>query len=722
MKDIKDYIFSGLVLIIFLIPFCSGGINIISISIFEIITFTLVLLWGVNIIFCSEETLTIVKSPINFFFIVFLLFIIFQLIPLPPFLIKKLSFHTFQDKIYICDFNEYFANNICKDKWICIAYYWFDGFNNLLMILLYFSIFFLLIQLVQKKSQLNLIVYVIIISGLLEALIGKSPDFWWWANHIQSKTSNGKYITNEHFASYMIMIILLTIGLIITKLKNKSSKKTIKKIFTESISNQSNPEIIFLLFCSFVMGLRLLVSGSDKAIISLACGLFFFSIFIIAKNMKKVGFLIIFFSIFICFYSLLNSNDNNNNLSIDHEKHSSQISGFNILDDYPFFGVGYGSFSNIKKRYIEFHQNLNQENEFLQMFAIHGYIGSIIIITTILAFFYKILALYRKRKYLYSIGLCSGCMAGILGILFYSLYNCNFHISSNCIIFASILAICFISINIKRSNSQNTFLYRLVKIRLTPYTKYSSLFLFFLIWSILIYPACMNILAEKNCPMPKKNQLTKSVTKKNITKAISFNPNNSYYYYKMALYYMQKSSYNNKEKDDNISNAILYLYKSILLNPTHAMYWYDLGKQFSFLKKDSVIYISTYLKYADKCFKMAYKQEPDNSELLFEIGSYWVFRSKILTKENNIGKFENDNQKNQDIQDIIIDASNNAQGIKNFQQIFKKAIKLKPELWYRAVDIIWKQYPDDRIVLGIVPENNDEIRDLVLKRIVMKSG
>ena len=54
-------------------------------------------------------------------------------------------------------------------------------------------------------------------------------------------------------------------------------------------------------------------------------------------------------------------------------------------------------------------------------------------------------------------------------------------------------------------------------------------------------------------------------------------------------------------------------------------------------------------------------------------------------------------------------------GIRKFQGYFQRALVLAPRQWKKAVERTWAYFPDDSVVMGIVPENDDNMKSRVLK-------
>jgi len=54
-------------------------------------------------------------------------------------------------------------------------------------------------------------------------------------------------------------------------------------------------------------------------------------------------------------------------------------------------------------------------------------------------------------------------------------------------------------------------------------------------------------------------------------------------------------------------------------------------------------------------------------------------------------------------------------GIHNFQQYFQRSLALNPANWKKAARRIRTYFPDDEIVMGMVPESNKSLKSLVLR-------
>ncbi len=60
------------------------------------------------------------------------------------------------------------------------------------------------------------------------------------------------------------------------------------------------------------------------------------------------------------------------------------------------------------------------------------------------------------------------------------------------------------------------------------------------------------------------------------------------------------------------------------------------------------------------------------------------------------------------------------EGVKKFQALFQRTLELKPNRWKKAADRVWEYFPNDAVVMGIVPDGDEKMKSRVLKYLVKK--
>jgi tetratricopeptide (TPR) repeat protein len=251
-----------------------------------------------------------------------------------------------------------------------------------------------------------------------------------------------------------------------------------------------------------------------------------------------------------------------------------------------------------------------------------------------------------------------------------------------------------------------------------------------------------HFLAEAACPTEWNStmNLTWDPELSDIEKAIAYNPCNFEYHYKRAGHFMALNAENEKDKKAFHLEVKKSLEHAVCRNPSNGILWYELGNLYSSNKYDLFDYLNKWLPLADECFDAGIKYAPMDEHILFNIAWYWVWRANLLPErkdeekmnierptsnvqhrpseiENKFHGVKMMNEKNKEVGDngekaclLFREA-----GIHNFQHFFQRSLALNPVHWKKAAQRIWTYFPDDAVVLGIVPESNKALKSLVLK-------
>ena len=195
-----------------------------------------------------------------------------------------------------------------------------------------------------------------------------------------------------------------------------------------------------------------------------------------------------------------------------------------------------------------------------------------------------------------------------------------------------------------------------------------------------------------------------------IKKAIEYDPFNAQYHDKLSRYYIRLQV---KDKDLRVrinEKIIKSLEKAVSLNPVNGIYWYDLGVRYSYKVYEGNEYFTMWLPKADKAFELAEYFRPNDAYMLYNLGWYWVWRSTTVRKgedgrliEAQSSKLKAERQKPSASSLKPQAVFYREDGSKKFQELFKRSLEINKKYWKKAVERVWKYYPDERIVMGIVP-------------------
>ena len=388
---------------------------------------------------------------------------------------------------------------------------------------------------------------------------------------------------------------------------------------------------------------------------------------------------------------------------------------FPMLADYPATGVGWGNFQYLYPRYVPTEwdgvsSSGYSHNDWIEAGTETGFPGLAIICGAFLIYLFRMTRLWIKRKNLHALGIGIGMLAALLAISIHSYFDFNMHIPANPLTLAAILGIGYVAIHRQGHGYSQSFFYKKRTIRLSRLGRFAILGLVLFVFSFSIYWSGRHFLAEAASPTEWNSTMNLNWNPElaDIERAIAFNPGNFEYHHKRALYFMAMNTDDNEERRTFHLEAKKSLEQALRLNPARGILWYDLGYIYSFKHHDLTEYLNTGLPLADACFDMAIQWAPKDAYLLFNIGRYWVWRSQLLPKKilpvlrNGQQLFQED-------------------GIEKFQDLFQRYLVLNPEAWQDAFESVWETYPQDRIVFGIVPAENKELKSRVLQEIAKQN-
>jgi len=239
-KAIDKIVFSGIIFVLIFTQLAFGGVHVWAYSVFEIIVFILFLLFFLNHIIGQYRTskrlgkkanitLQWVVSPLNIFIILIISLIVIQLIPLPSFIVKFISPLTFEVKKYACEIKQVSSND--SVAWMNLSHYNFATYNELFKLLVYFALYFLVINSVKDQKRINILIYVFVGMGLFQVIYGivqtysGSQKIWWWTNNYYKGWVTGTYINRNHLAGFLEMLLPICFGFVIANVRKTRSRQ-----------------------------------------------------------------------------------------------------------------------------------------------------------------------------------------------------------------------------------------------------------------------------------------------------------------------------------------------------------------------------------------------------------------------------------------------------------------------------------------------------------------
>lgn len=453
-----------LIFLLIFTPIAFGSMELWAFSLMELGILLIIILFSFQSLF--------LKSPFTFglstftfplvFLSLFLLLILFQMLPLPTGLIKLISPKTyslyqslslgvsafgFQPSTLSLHLSFVpFLTRIEFFKWLTLS--------GLFIYLLFWKGFSL-----RTKNQFILVIFIM---GVAESLYGMF-EFFSGHRHIlhidMSETISsvtGTFTNRNYFAGYLLMVIPLSMGYLFYR---ESKKWGDFWGWRNRLSNLDGKTVL-IAFGIIVMILGLLFSASRMGIASLMLSFTLLSLVFRnphgGKRLSRSTILIFGLALLWAIWIGLDA-------VISRFFETSEglkarwvfwLDTIKIFKDYPLFGTGLGTFIQVFPMYRCFHVRglaTHGENDLLQLVSEVGVLGIGLLITLFIYLFYKTVSKIRSFSFREGeryIGI--GGLVGLLALMFHSLVERNIQVPANAFLYTVIFAI-IISIPFKQT-------------------------------------------------------------------------------------------------------------------------------------------------------------------------------------------------------------------------------------------------------------------------------
>jgi len=745
---LERFILWGIIGLLIFAPLAFGSVHLWAYTVVEIGVFSLLFLQLMNrILFSGYMGLHWIKTPVNGLLIIFIILICFQMIPLPSPLIALISPRTFADKIQFLNVidheGEYF-------QWMTLAYYIHPAIRELLKLLAYIGIFFLTLNTVKSKKEIDTLICILIFLGLFQIIYAMTfqcfatrPVIWWWEKSWRGvkeasnfHAASGTFIGSNHFAFYMEMLFSLSFGFMVAQKKSKkrfhspengfhSLTQRIVKLFSPE---SSAPKMIFIFLCSVFIGTGLLFSGSRGGILSIGIAMSFMSfLFFFKKNYRRYGLIIAGLFMIILIYAghtgiqpLIEKFRDTRGL---YMRLYTTGTIFPMIKDYPLLGVGWGNFAHIYSRYVpkdtpEGFEGTStsgySHNDWVEASAEVGLAGGLLMLILFFGYLVYIIRVWFRRNDYYALGIGSGIIVLLISAGIHSFFDFSMHISANPLTLGAISGLGYAAVHYKRHGYGESFSYEVREIPLTPIKRLIIAGLVFSFLMLLIIGAMRHFMAEIKCATEWNStlKLNWNPDKTEIQKAISLNPLNAEYYFKLAKYNMRRR-YRSKDtlKEFN-DEAIINLEDGLNLNPAQGYQWNNLGESYAlkhhYDTEDNLR--DHWLPLADKSFDISIQFTPNETYMYSKAAEHWVWRSTFLPEAKDVSEIKSGES-----------LFSREDGIRKFQSLYQKVLEAEPDKWKGAVEQIRKYYSDPDIIAGIVPADDVKLKPLILQWLKQKT-
>jgi O-antigen ligase/Tfp pilus assembly protein PilF len=366
----------------------------------------------------------------------------FQLLPLPPEIVRVLSpgtYALYMDSVWLGGPGQWVSLSINKKATLA----------ELLRLASYAGIYVLTVQLHSHARVFRRTVAVIAVFGSVLAFFAiiqhllPNNRIYWIRELTQGGVLFGPYVNRNHYAGLMGMIFPVIMSLFLyyrPKGKRASFRERLVGIFTQPQSNIS----MLLGFSAVLTAASIFLCLSRGGIASLVMSLIFLGLLLRKRSgMSRRGLLfastiiVILYAvgwfgwgpIFERFQSLRNSRGEISELRLDLWKDS-----LNIIRDFPLTGTGFGSYINIYPSYRTIASEGiadHAHNDYIELLTNGGAISMMFLFWFIAVVAVRSYRAFQQRRDPYSLFLYSGILTSIFSILLHGVTDFNMQIGAN---------------------------------------------------------------------------------------------------------------------------------------------------------------------------------------------------------------------------------------------------------------------------------------------------
>ena len=392
------------------------------------------------------------SRSIHGLFIIYLLFLLLHLIPLPVFLVELISPARLESVRLI------FPDN----NWLSLSENFHESLSFFIESIFYYLIFIFTLLLVNNRQRINFLMWVIVYSALFQAMYGSLMILsgieygFFFEKYAYRGVATGTFINRNHLAGYLNMSIAIGLGILISGLGKKEVLRTTRqwsrKIVRLLLSKKAQLRV-YIALCTIALVLTHSRMGNTAFFISLTLtALLTLKLTRHARKMMAVlvvSIIVIDVLIVSAWFGLDKVADRIEKTSADSETRDEVVRDtVNYWQDYFITGSGGGTYKDIFPKYRGYDVPLyydHAHNDILEFAAETGTIGIVLLMSIVLLSLFTAIKAMSLRRESLVIGLAFSSIMGILAITIHSFVDFNLQIPANAATFMVILALAWIA-------------------------------------------------------------------------------------------------------------------------------------------------------------------------------------------------------------------------------------------------------------------------------------
>ncbi|MEN8136566.1 MAG: O-antigen ligase family protein [Thermodesulfobacteriota bacterium] len=396
-----------------------------------------------------NQTRPLRKTPGLLFILLLPGFFLLQLLPLPGPVLKFFSPATYE--LYASS-----VGLISPLNWLSISLHKKATLAEFFRFAAYSAIYFLTIQLTDKRQRLKTTIYTIVFTGASIAILAigqrvSADGLIYWFRAAPGKTVMGPYVYHNHFAGYMEMIFPLALCLFLWTKPTGEGLTTFRESFIDFFNKPGVSSHTLLGVAATIMATSVFFSLSRGGIISLCIALFGL-LFVLAQRKslrnQRLRFILIPIAtlIFVGWFGWEPIIERFLQIKsaggIDNGRFLIWQDTLPMLKDFILTGSGAGSFATTFPAYQTF-RFVNRiithaHNDYLELLSTTGLVGTFLVV----AFLFNVIKaagkIIRNRHDQFAIYLWGASLTGMFSIFLHSVTDFNFYNGANGLYFFTI--------------------------------------------------------------------------------------------------------------------------------------------------------------------------------------------------------------------------------------------------------------------------------------------
>ncbi|MDP2915311.1 MAG: O-antigen ligase family protein [Candidatus Aminicenantes bacterium] len=387
-----------------------------------------------------------------------------QILPLPPSVIKLLSPNAFE-----------IFRGTGQKGWLTLSLSPHLTAYELLKYICYFLFGYLVFRYVRSRPQIEIFVWVMMAGAVFQSLYGLAEFFggthriFGWKNVYYYDSAFGTFVNRNHFAGFLEMTLLISIGCLLAKADFFALKKGLSirdKILW--FSHERLQKTILFGIAPVIIGIGLFFSRSRGGVFN-----FFVSILFMITAISWTGkrghisgtvrdqrsrtiirtiFVIVVSVALLIGVSPLLLERFSPDLVRGEGRPVVYENTIEMMGQFPLFGTGPGTYVYAYPKYEKTGTSRlmdHAHNDYLELLAESGAIAGGCLLLSVFGTLIVLLGRWTKRRDYFVRGITIGCLAGIVAILVHSVGDFNLRIPANAIYFISLFALAMTTLQLK---------------------------------------------------------------------------------------------------------------------------------------------------------------------------------------------------------------------------------------------------------------------------------